>query len=343
MKKKLITLAIVIVCFSAFFQLQKRSNKFLQRDDLYSSKISDQNTSRIEYTFKGKTTSIAKKDSQWLVDDLQFPADSGIIFNFFEASAKLNFNQIHSKSPKKFMEYEVDSTAGRFIKLFDKDGNLYANYVVGRLSSIDNNSSYWRQTDKNITYRCCGRLTFSVPTDHFYWKNARIFDFADSQVQQVHYSWTDTNGKKVDFFVFKKDTNWYLKTKKEEYQVTTAIAETHFNSLFQSIAEELIENKKTTKEPSIFLDITLNSGQQIPLAIVKEKDSEYYFYHIKFPSVSVKLNQYTIAPFKRNIDDFDKEPPPTQTEKTQEKKTAVSSPKANLKTATKTKTQNKAK
>lgn len=113
-----------------------------------------------------------------------YQADSASIASVLEKIVKMEKGVLISDNQAKQSIFEVDSTKGTLVELWDATGKSMGSFRIGK-NGADWSSNYVRVTGSNSVYMVGGSLRYSFFTDQKRWRDKTITNFDKSTVKRI--------------------------------------------------------------------------------------------------------------------------------------------------------------
>jgi hypothetical protein len=94
--------------------------------------LSEPECSRIELKGFLTSTTLVRQDRQWMTGD-GFKADPEGIEELFRTVQEMKDPELISINPKAFLNFRVDPVTGTSLRMFDMQGNLKVDLIVGSI------------------------------------------------------------------------------------------------------------------------------------------------------------------------------------------------------------------
>ncbi len=269
------------------------------------------------------TASLAMSGSVWVTSDNEFPADTAKVNKVLKAIFELKSDELVSRNPDRASEYGLDSTAVKIVTLLDGGGKQLARVAIGKTSSADWNSTFWKMYGSNKVYRTLGNIGSDLSGKINDWKDKKLYAFKKEEVKSMDVTWRDTLGVLTSFAVqVKEDGTWetvapeYGNAKKSPVDVMAS----RFEQLTIDEFPTQDDNTVVTHTPDLAVKVLLKDGQEHQLK-AQISGNHYYMKHPN-RSESVKLSKWRLDVFQKPLSDIF-EPIPAEAA---EKDTAVTTP-----------------
>ena len=173
LKKEYIALALVIVALVAYLALRKTDRTHYRLPAI--GEVLQADMTKVEITKNGKTISLVRKDSRWVIEAGEFPVDPQKIGDMLAAMEKLSLSARISES-KNYERYELGDDQKIGVK-------VWVGNAVRRELEIGSTASTFRHTHvrfagDDIVYQAQGnlRVKFDVTADGLRDKTVLAFD-----------------------------------------------------------------------------------------------------------------------------------------------------------------------
>jgi hypothetical protein len=113
-----------------------------------------------------------------------FQADSASISSVLEKILKMEKGVLISDNQEKQSIFEVDSSKGTLVELWDATGKSLGSFRIGK-NGADWSSNYVRMTGSNSVYMVGGSLRYAFFSDHKRWRDKTITSFDKSTVKRI--------------------------------------------------------------------------------------------------------------------------------------------------------------
>ena len=124
------------------------------------------------------------KTTQSKNSNIKYEADSAAVAIVLEKLTSMKKNVIISNNKTKQGTFQVDSTKGTFVTIFNNDGEKISTFVIGK-SGVTWDENYVRIASSNDVYSLPGSLKYTFHTELKRWRNKAIVKLGDDNLKMV--------------------------------------------------------------------------------------------------------------------------------------------------------------
>jgi len=303
MKKNLLLLT---VCLSVLIGLVLFKNKLAQESGsvkpAYAAELFDR-VFQIKISGAGEAVTLVKKGQEWTVLPLGFMADTAKINEILPALRGLLASDIVSRNPQRLGEYGLDSLTARNVILLDNNMQELANLYIGKHSTIDFNSTFWKQKGNDDVFRTPGSFSYSFAGNSDRWYIRKLYAFEKTDINQLQVAWKDSTGKMQKFTLTSRgNDDWDMiepklgKVRPGKVNVMAA----RFNTITVDNFLPPDSSVAIGDTLDLYIKATLNSGK-IHEIKSRKIETEYYLAHPTQP-VQIKLEGWRLNVFNEYPD-----------------------------------------
>jgi Domain of unknown function (DUF4340) len=305
MKKSLLALAAAIVLLGLILFMNKRNaaesgkgqfafdtSQYTQMGSLWVASGAD--TSRLEV-----------KDGQWVVAKDGWLVDTAKIHKVVKALYGIQSGDMVSNNPARATEYGLDSATGKSVSWKDKSGKEVAKVIVGKTSSADFSSTYWKYADKPEVFSTPGNFTWEIAARDEDWKQRRFFPGSTlKDLQFVEVTWKDSLGVAYNYRLEAvNDTTWRMLSPAPN-PVKRKMAEDIYNRVLESQVDDFMLPNDTNKtkvaldSPVVVIKTEFKGGKASEMKISKTLDTYTYVLH-PHRADTVRMGSWRFDMFKK--------------------------------------------
>ncbi len=303
MIKRLIILAIAIGVLVVLVTINKKSAEKSRASQLALDSSSKEGVKSFQVKSKSDSVTVQFLTNQWVVASDSFPADTAKVNKILDIIFKLENKEIVSRNPERESEYGLDSANRKQVILYNTNGGQMQQVWIGKTSSADYSSTYWKKPGSDPVYRTPGNFSWELDTKAFDWKDKKLFSFKKDAVAQLKVSWQDTTGAKTQFTIKpKSDGNWEMLEPKKgnaKKDLADVMAE-RFEQLTIDEFPSAGDSAETSKPPTLDIQVMLSDGTSVSL-VAQKGDSHTYMKHPNRKEI-VKISNWRFNVFEKTID-----------------------------------------
>ncbi len=227
---------IIALGVGTFFVLQRpgessSAGDASQRLASYDSLAVD----KIEITTGSNSIRMEKQAGKWMiVHPISYRADENAVTTAISKGVTTTLTSLISSNPQKQGLFQVDTTAGTLVRVFEK-GTEKAAFRVGKPGSSFT-ETYVRVEGSNDVYLADELLTYVFAKQVKDWRDKTIFGTDQAKIRSVSFQFGDTT-----FALALQDTVWMIEG--------TAIAQSTVNSLLSAlsnfVADDFVDSALT--------------------------------------------------------------------------------------------------
>jgi hypothetical protein len=185
-KKLLILVSIAVIAILAIVLNEKLSSK---KPSEQSLKFFDDKIGSFVIKDSTGTITLRKKGDIWVVSSgksssKEYPTDSASVAVALEKISSMKRSVLISENREKQALFEVDSTKGLFLEVFDLNGKSKGSVFIGK-SGPDWNSNYVRSISSNQVYTVEGGIRYSFFTELNRWRNKVMMSFDKESAKTI--------------------------------------------------------------------------------------------------------------------------------------------------------------
>ncbi len=273
MKKKIILfISVVIIAIGVvYFKKNDFDQQYKQKQPFLS--LEKKNIKRISISRGSDTVDLFFEDNKWVVGIKKVIANQTKVDDLLKRIFQLNAKEVVSSNGLSLERYSLDSTKRKEIRVYDNQSQVVLHAYIGRFSSLQINSTYWKFVDNNEVYRCCGNITNDVIVNSVKWKNLNTAFFLIDTIIKIKVSRLVKNKKQQNEFLF-KNKKWTLNRKK----VDSTLVEKMIKGLRVFQADDIIQIDTTSKE-TIRIELFSKTGDKEVHSGFLDKSHVYFSYH----------------------------------------------------------------
>jgi hypothetical protein len=184
--------SIVLKNAQDWIKLQRRGGAWVMipKEVLQSAAIAEKQASGLSKAMGEDTAADSTTPTGSIADE--YPVDSASLAHLFETILKMKKNLLISENPAKQATFEVDTSRGVRIEVFDLAGASRGIVFSGK-TGPDYNSTYCRSASSNIVYQCFDVSNYTFFPDHSRWLNKAVLRFDTATVRQLIIAKRDTS------------------------------------------------------------------------------------------------------------------------------------------------------
>lgn len=236
---------------------------------------------RIVIISAGDTLKFFQQNQVWMLDNDPEPrrADMIVLKNVIGAAVSITVGNIISENPEQQNLFDVDSTGGVLVGLYNGD-ELLNSVIIGKLTR-DNAHTYLRIPGSDEVYASDEVLTFTFNRDRNQWLDKTVFALNPELIQSVELTRSDANENvKLSF----SEDGWFV-SKKPYTDKTIADSSKVINFLrrlcflrgndFANISDK---GNINFEKPELIIDINLPEGTlRVEFSEVIDKELGRYY------------------------------------------------------------------
>lgn len=260
---------------------------------------------------------------------IEYPADSSATAQVIENIVKMKKRKdlLISESPGKQATFEVDSTKGNRIEVFDLSGKSVGAVILGK-NGPDYSSVYCRAEGSNEVYQVLDLSKYAFGSDHKRWTDKSIIKFDKLTVKQLTIAKKD-NPTLVIALGDSTNKGWQRIDPARKPGDTAALDSTKVDEVLSALsnlqAAEYEDSAYTDSaaglaDPPLVLSVTFKTGTTRTVAIGNAKTGQNKFW-VKTPDKKFVylINDSEQKKFDKKPEDFAKQPPAKPAEPTPKK------------------------
>ncbi|MFN0158289.1 MAG: DUF4340 domain-containing protein [Bacteroidota bacterium] len=264
-KNSLVLIAIVaILGIAAYLVLQRPGESSVSEETgqklaSYDSLAVD----KIEIKAGSNYVVMEKQAGKWMiVQPISYPADQTAITTAIGKGATVLLTSLISSNPEKQGVFQVDSSAGTLVRIFEK-GSEKAAFRIGKPGSTFT-ETYVREENSNDVYLANEMLTYTFNKQVKDWRDKTIFSAMSESIQSVSFQYGDTA-----FVLTRQDTTWKI-----DEAVAAATTMTSFlGSLSNFLSDDFVDSSLASP-PQLIATIVVDGVQ---IRFHHENEAASYF------------------------------------------------------------------
>jgi hypothetical protein len=200
-------LGILIVGYIGLKLLKNTSRSKTFREELVV--IDTAKVDRIVITKAGQSFEVTRTDGQWMVSlpgNKKVEATSSSVNNALGSLLRIEPDRIATRSPEKWMDYQVDSTGTR-VQVFENNTNVL-DMVLGRFGIHGQQQfhTFVRLSGDDEVYAANNFMGISFPSEPKGFRNSRFLQITSDSITQVTFNYPGDSA-----FILKKTMDkWYI-------------------------------------------------------------------------------------------------------------------------------------
>ncbi len=210
-----------------------------------------------------------------------FPADSASIETVLEKLSIMKKDELISQNPEKQSLFEVDSTKGTRVEVWDSKNKLIGSFLIGK-SGPDWSSHYVRTLGTDDVYSVSGSIKYSFFTDENRWRDKTVMKFDKSLAKKITITKKDTSTAESSSIVLEKSLDsigvatWNI-TAPEKYEADSATVAKMVNDLSNLKTSKFEENYDLEDSdmgfdaPDLVVMVDLDNGDQKGFVVGKKQ------------------------------------------------------------------------
>jgi len=228
---------------------------------------------------KDKAAAVEKEPALNPLDN--FPADSASIETVLEKLGIMKKDEHISQNPEKQSLFEVDSTKGTRVEVWDSKNKLIGSFLIGK-SGPDWSSHYVRTLGTDDVYSVSGSIKYSFFTDENRWRDKTVIKFDKSLAKKITITKKDTATAESSTIVLEKSLDsisvatWNITTP-EKYEADSAAVAKMVNDLSNLKTSKFEENYDREDSdmgfdsPDLVVMVDLDNGDQKGFVVGKKQ------------------------------------------------------------------------
>ncbi len=243
-----------------------------------------------------------------------YPADSASVETVLEKLSIMKKDELISQNPEKQTVFEVDSTKGTKVEVWDNRDKLIGSFIIGK-SGPDWSSHYVRTLGSDNVYSVSGSIKYSFFTDENRWRDKTVMKFDRNLAKRITINKKDTTTNKINTIVLEKSLDsagmplWTI-TKPEKYPADSAAvarmvsALSHFKTSKFEENYDLEDSDMGLDSPYLMVKVDLENSDQKAFVVGKKKpdkserwvrtndsDAIFLMYDSKFNNFTKSLDE----------------------------------------------------
>lgn len=243
------------------------------------------------------------KDGKWLVSPSNFPADTTKVSEVLTALKSLQSADIVSRNPERLGEYGLDSMTTHKVELLDQSDKPLASLYIGKHSSIDFSSTFWKRAENPDVFRTPGSFSYSFSGNTESWKDHKLYAFEKPDVRELEVTWIDSSNKVQHWKVVSKGNDMWEMVAPKPGKANAAKLGTMASRFATLTIDEFVKADSIVPIPDstrLLIKVTLNNGKSHELK-AHEIETSDYLTHPSQP-VQIKLANWRLNVFKEYAD-----------------------------------------
>lgn len=201
-----------------------------------------------------------------------YPADSASIETVLEKISIMNRDELISQNPEKQSIFEVDSSNGILVEVFDNQNKSLGSFRIGKNGS-DWSSHYVRTIGTDNVYIVSGSIKNAFYTDEKRWRDKTVLKFEKSMAKKISIAKKDTTTGKISTIEIEKSVDnagadiWNI-IAPEKAETDKSAIEKMVKELSSLKTSKWAKKKDLTVEdtgfdsPNLTVTITMENGDQ---------------------------------------------------------------------------------
>ncbi|MEO7427237.1 MAG: DUF4340 domain-containing protein [Fibrobacteria bacterium] len=317
MKRTLIVLLAALAVLAAILLKMNSNEKNLQKDSPVLDSTSKSGVTGLRVITKADTSDLQKKDSRWVVGKDGFPVDTAKINKVLGNLFRVQDRELVSNSAARLGEYGLDSVQAKHVKISAGTGKPLAEFVIGKVSGADYNSTYWKWEAKPEVYRTLGNFGYEIATKDDEWKTRKLFTATAKDVKTVETAWKDSTGAMYSYKLEAvTDSTWKMLAPQDSGRVKNALVSEMASRFAEMSIDEFVAANDTNvakvklDSPTVDLKIGLKDGTKLELKTGKVLSGFAYVQHPERKDL-IKLSGWRLDAFmKKPFELLDAPPAP---------------------------------
>jgi len=302
--KKLVYLGVIFIILLAVFFVSRISDKTVRKTELLlpidTSKVSQ---IRIVSPENGEIV-FAKENELWRIKQpLDFPAELRNVQKMLEKLLEMKIESIVSTRKASQAEYETSDSAAVYAE-FKAGDKLLGAFYMGKFAGTRRHT-YFRRPKSDETLMVKGNYEYFFDRKLKDWRNKMILELNPEGIESFKIIYPDH-----DFSVSRRDTLWYVKEDKKEFEVSRKLVDPQLNYISRLRAGDFFDSEEGElapdfSKPACRIEITFSGGQQEGLNLLPE-DKQEKRYYVKKDSDSTIYLIYTgtATALMKDVGDF---------------------------------------
>ncbi|MEW6512183.1 MAG: DUF4340 domain-containing protein [Bacteroidota bacterium] len=257
----LVVLAVLLV--AAYFVMQRPGELSSTGPEHALVEFDSAAVDRVEIRGSNGTVTLEKLGGVWmLTDPIRYKADEAAISGLLGSGRKIMLSSLVSTNPEKQHLFDVDSTSGTLVRVFDR-GAEKAAFRIGKMGPTYL-ESYVRKEGSNEVYLGTGFYSSTFARRPNEWRDKTIFKAEQSAIKDVKFQYGDTL-----FTLTFRDSTWMVGNEQANQQNVNAF----LNALANLQADEFVDSAVAPMpKPVVQIEVL---GTQIRYYAKKEGDRYY--------------------------------------------------------------------
>lgn len=239
----------------------------------------------------------------------EYPVDSAAITSAIEKVTSLKKSELISENTEKQAIFEVDTTKGIVVEVFDNSGKSMGIVIIGK-SGPDYNSNYIRQKGSNSVYMASGGIRYSLFTDLTRWRNKSILKFDKTTAQGLTLARND--GSMVTVAHADSGNPWEIiapiKNPAKTEEVESIIDKLSQFTAAEFQDEPMADSAMGFDKPELGVTVSFKNGSSRNIVVGKKNSSNNYWVKIDGKEQIYLVGEYSITNINKKLDELKGEP-----------------------------------
>lgn len=195
MKKTLIALgAAVVVLLLLLFQGRKQYESETADRFAFDSTVASA-ADGLKVKSAAGTAALVKTGEGWAVSGgpkPEWPADSGKAQSLLRSVFRLQNREVVSTRKDRLGEYGLDSAGAKEVTVSQGADKILARVLIGKASTADYNSTFWKYPDQDEVYRTPGNFSWDIPARDLDWRAKSLGGMPAGEIRRIEVVWADS-------------------------------------------------------------------------------------------------------------------------------------------------------